>query len=127
MQDARGSKQEKKQKRKRTPPHPRTTGKTPGKHGKGNPPTQREEAPEGKGEGKTRQGEPTNPERNRKAPLDAERKSQKRDKIFWGKRLLEQAQLDEVRAQRRAKAPVVDNKNKITKTQLLNPVVRQSS
>ena len=116
MQDARGSKQ-KERTEKRTPTHPRTTGKTQGKHGKGNPPTQREETPGGKGEGKRGKGNPTNPERNRKAPLDAERKSQKRVKIAWGKHLLELIQREEVQAQQRpARAqPVVEKKNKNNK------------
>ena len=46
--DARRKRQQagrKKHERKRPPTPPRTTGKTPGKHGKGNPPTQREETP----------------------------------------------------------------------------------
>ena len=129
--DARRKRQQaRKEAKKRTPTHPRTTGKTPGKHGKGNPPTQREEAPGGKGEGKRGKGNPTNPERNRKAPLDAKRKSQKHDKIAWGKHLDDRAELEEVRAQhgqQKAQASRRRKKTKITKTQLINPVVSQSS
>ena len=103
----------KKQERKRPPPTQETTGKTQGKHGKGNPPTQREETPPRRGKGKRGKGNPTNPERNRKAPLDAERKEpEKRSEIAWGKRLLELIQLEEVQAQRRARAQVVEKEKK---------------
>ena len=59
-------------------------GKTQGKHGKGNPPIQRQETPGGKGEGKRGKGNPTNPERNRKAPLDAGRKDKNTTKSPGG-------------------------------------------
>ena len=68
---------------------------------------------QGGGKGKRGKGNPTNPERNRQAPLDAERKEpEKRSEIAWGKRLLELIQLEEVQAQRRARAQVVDKRKK---------------
>ena len=101
-------------------PHPprEPRGKTQGKHGKGNPPTQREEAPGGKGEGKHGKGHPTNPERNRKTPLDAERKNQKHVKIAWGKHLDDRAERDEALAQHPAKGTshLQEQKNNKNKT-----------
>ena len=70
----------------RPPTHPRTTGKTPGKRGKGTQPTQRKEEPQRRGRGKTRQGEPHPPRRKKeKAPLGQEEPEKTRiDKISGG-------------------------------------------
>ena len=86
----------------------RTAGETP------NPTTQKQE----KGEENTRQGEPHQPREKRKVPLDAEEERQNTDEIAWGKHLDVVAELEEARAQRRARAPVVDRKQtKITEKQ----------
>ena len=134
MQDARDSKQEEKNKNENAPP---PTQEPRGKHrentARGTHQPREKKRHQGGGKGKRGKGNPTNPERNRKAPLDAERKEpEKRSEIAWGKRLLELIQLEEVQAQLAAPAmgkAVVEKKqkHKITKTQLINPVVSQSS
>ena len=101
MQDARDSKQEEKQERKR-PPHP--PKKPRGKHrentARGTHQPREKKRQQGGGKGKRGKGNPTNPERNRKAPLDARRKEPaKRSEIAWGKHLVPLLQLEEVRAQ----------------------------
>ena len=103
-----------KKKRERTdkiaPPPLENHGENTGKTLQGEPTNPETRNARRQGGGKTRQGEPHQPREKQKSATRRRKKRQKRDKIAWGKRLLEQDQLDEVRAQRRARAQVVDQK-----------------
>ena len=102
--DARRKRQQARKEAKNAhPPTQEPRGKTPGKHGKGNPPTQREEAPGGKGGGKTRQGEPHQPREKQKSATRRKKKKPKHVKIAWGRHLDDRAELEEARAQQPAK------------------------
>ena len=117
MQDARGSQQEEKNKNENAPPPPKNHGENTGKTRQGEPTNpERKKRHQGGGREKRGKGNPTNPERNRKTPLDAERKEPaKHSEIAWGKHLLELIQLEEARAQRQARAQVVEKKKQNNK------------
>ena len=88
-----------KNRQKRTPTHPRNTGKTRGKHGKGNPPTQRKQTPPRRGEGKTRQGAPHPPREKQKSATRRGKEKPKARQNRWGEHLDERAAREEARAQ----------------------------
>ena len=129
MQDARDSRQ--KGETKTLPHPPKNHGENTGKTRQGEPTNPEERNARRQGEGKTRQGETHPPRENREAPLDAERKNQKTRQNRLGEHLVPLIQLEEARAHLAAptmgRAVVEKQKHKITKTQLTNPVVGQSS
>ena len=105
-----------KKKRTKTHPHPpKNHGENTGKTRQGEPTNPERRNARRQGGGKTRQGEPHQPREKQKSATRRRKKKPKTRQNRLGEHLLELIQLEEARAQRPARAQVVDKKKQNNK------------